>query len=114
MSLFVVGNLLGQLGYEVWPFWTRADKSHLSAQDIPKLRDFVNPNLADYPSHSRRPIVVFASPNRPVLLGVDSHRTKLCQNKRLSIFSYSLLPVEDGATRFELNENRGKYHDRER
>src|SRR5215468_6807254 len=112
MTLFIVGNLLGQLGDEVWPFWTGADKSHLPAQDIPKLWDFINANLADYSSDSRRAIVVLAGPHRPVFFSIDSHRTKLRQDKRLSILSYSLLLVENGATRFELNENRGKYHDR--
>src|ERR1043165_5430341 len=114
MALFIVGNLVGQLGHEGWPFGTRADKSHLSAQDVPKLRNLVHADLANYPAHSGHPIVVLAGPDGPVLFVVDSHPAKLCQDKRPSLLSNSLLLIEDRTTRFEFNEDRCQYHDRKR
>src|ERR1051326_898246 len=114
MSLFIVGNLLGQLRYEVWPFGTGADKRHFSAQNVPKLRDLINADLPDDPSDSRHPLVALAGPDRSVLFCVNSHRAKLCQHKRLSVFTNALLLIKDRPTRFQLDENRGNYHDGKR
>src|ERR1051326_6891934 len=95
MSLFVKRNLFGQLGHEVRTFRAWSNKAHLALQDVPELRYLIDTNLANDAADSRRARVSFTGPNRTVLLGVNSHRSKLCQYKRAAVLTDSFLLVED-------------------
>src|ERR1051325_1509804 len=114
MSLLIKRNLLGELGHEVRPFRTWSNKAHLAFQDVPELRDLVDANFANDAADAGRARVAFAGPNRTILFGVNSHRAKLSQYKRATVFSDSFLFVKDRTTRFELDQHRRDQHDRQR
>src|ERR1044072_6251984 len=57
VSLFVIGNLFGELRHKVRPFRSRPHKAHLAFQNIQKLRYLVDPYFAYDASDSRCAIV---------------------------------------------------------
>src|SRR5262245_33767469 len=114
MSLLVRRDLLGQLGHEMRALRSWSNEAHLAFQNVPELRDFIDANLANDATHTGRARVAFAGPNRAVLFGVDSHRAKFCQHKRVPVFADSFLLVKDRATRLELDQYRGDDHDGQR
>src|SRR5687768_12459510 len=114
MALFVVRNLLGELGHKVRALRPRADETHFAAQDVPELRNLVDARFAQDATDARRAIVAFTGPHRTVRFRVYSHRTKLEQGKRPAVLADSLLLVKDWTTRVELDENRSQNRDRQR
>src|SRR5258706_10100097 len=46
MPLGIVIELIGEHGYEVRPFGTRANPTHLTTENIPDLGNLVEPRLA--------------------------------------------------------------------
>src|ERR1044071_4329846 len=103
MSLLVKRNLLGQLGHEMRTLRTWTNEAHLTLQDVPELRDLVHAYLANDATNARRARVFLAGPNWSILFGVNSHRAKLCQHKRVAVLTYSFLFVENCSTRFQLD-----------
>ena len=79
-----------------------ANETHLAPQNVPELGNLIDANLANDASHARGARVAFAGPNRTVFFSVDSHRAKLRQNKRASVFPDSFLLVKNRATRSSL------------
>src|SRR5258705_13882711 len=108
MSLFVVGDFFRQLGHKVRPFGSWAHKAHFSPQNIPKLGNLINANLAYDPANPRSSVVSLAGPHWPGLFRVHSHRAKLRQHKWPPVLTYSLLPVEDWTTRIKFDKNRSQ------
>src|SRR5687767_2099694 len=103
MALLIVRNLLRQLGHKMGSLRTRADKTHFAAKDIPKLRYLINTSLPNNATHARSSFISLARPYRPFLLSVYSHRAKLRQYERASVFADSFLPVKDRPPRVDLD-----------
>src|SRR6185369_17313134 len=95
MPLFVERNLFGQLGHEMRTFRTWANEAHLALQNVPELRNLVHANLANDAAHARRAGIAFLRPYGSILLGIDSHGPELCQHKRATVLSDSVLRVKD-------------------
>src|SRR5262245_37449703 len=114
MSLFVKRDLLGQLGHEVRAFRTWSNKAHLAFQDVPELRYLINANLANDAPHARRAGIAFTGPNRTILFGVNSHRSKLCQHKRAAVLADAFLLVEDGPARLQFDQHSREQNDWQR
>src|SRR5688572_20534185 len=98
MTLFVIGNLVSQLGHKMRAFRTRSYEVHFTSQDVPKLRDLIDADLSNDPAQARNPVIVFASPHRTCFLRVHSHGTKLHESERTAVFANPLLPVENRTT----------------
>src|SRR6185436_13898151 len=114
MPLLVVRDFLRQLSDEVGAFRTRPHKSHLSTQDVPKLRNLIDAHFANDPTHARGSIIIFARPNGASLLRIDTHRAKLQKHKRLPIVTHSLLAIEHGTARVQLDQEGSKQSYRKR
>src|SRR5687768_9976771 len=113
MALLVVRYLLRQLGHEMGTLGTRADKTHFATKDIPELRYLINTNLPNNATHARSSFISLARPHRSFLLSVDSHRAKLCQHERASVFADSFLPVKNRPPRIDLDYDRRQQDDRQ-
>src|ERR1700752_951442 len=105
MPLLVKRNLLGELSHEVWPFRSRSDEAHLTFQDVPELRNLIDPDLANDAADARRTSVAFTGPNRSRCFSVNPHRAKLGQYKRAPVPADSFLLVKDRTFRLELDQN---------
>src|SRR5512132_194612 len=114
MPLLVVWNLPCQLGHEMGTLRTRTDKTHFAAQNIPKLRYLIYPNLANNSAHARGQFVSCARPYRAICLSVYSHRAKFSQDKRASVFPNAFLLVKNRPPRIELDQDRRQHNNRER
>src|ERR671918_1350299 len=114
MSLFVKRNFFRKLGHEVRSLGSWSNKAHLAFQDVPELRNLIHANLADDAADASSACVAFTCPNRSVLFGVSSHRTKFCKHKRATVLSDSVLLVKNRSARFQLDEQRSHEHNRQR
>src|SRR6476660_5208194 len=97
MSLFVIRNLIRKLRDKVWAFRSRTNETHLTAQNIPKLRYLIDSNLANDAPNARGSIVTFACPYRSRFFSVNSHGAKLHQNKCMTVLAHSFLLIENRA-----------------
>src|SRR5437870_6848805 len=114
LPLFVVGELLRQLLNKVRTLRARTDKVHVTAQDVPELWDLIDPNLTNNTTDARHALVVCLSPNRPIFLGIDAHRTKFHHRKNAPLFANAFLPVENWPARFEFDQDCRDGSDRQR
>src|SRR5690348_1456122 len=113
MSLFVEGDLFGQLRDEVRPFGPWANKAHLALQNVKELGNLIHANLANDATDTRRARIALARPNRSILFGVNSHRAKLHQYKRAAVLAHSLLLVKDRPARLKLDQHSRDQNERE-
>src|SRR5688500_19778759 len=63
MALFVVRNLLGELGHKVRALRPRADETHFAAQDVPELRNLVDARFAPDATDGRRKRIASTGPH---------------------------------------------------
>src|SRR6266480_37650 len=84
---------------------TRANEVHVTAQDVPKLGNLIDSSLANNASDPSSAIIAFDSPYWTILFGVNTHRTKLYQDKVATVFAHALLPIKHRAVRVQLDQN---------
>src|ERR1051325_744380 len=107
MSLLVIRDFVGELCHKVRSFRTGTDKVHVTPQDIPELRDFIDADLANDAPHARHALVISLGPNRSIFLGVCAHRAKLHELEWAAVLPDALLLVKNGSARIQLDQNRG-------
>src|SRR4030095_13011397 len=111
MPLLVIRDFLRQLSDKVGPFRTRPHKSHLTTQDVPKLGNLIDAHFANDPTDARGSIIIFARPNGSRMLRIDTHRAKLQKYKPLPVVTHSLLAIEHGTARVQLDQECSKQSD---
>ena len=88
--------MICQLGYEKRAFWTRSDKTHVAAQDVQDLCQFVDAKLSDDCAHPRYAGIAFGRPARTAVgLGVGPHAAEFEDREDAAMQSYPVLAVED-------------------
>src|SRR5256712_4734436 len=103
----VAGHAPSELLDEARALRARADEAHLTAQDVPELRQLVETPASQERPEPRAPRVIRPRPHRARLaLGVHTHRAKLEHLEALAVQTHPLLAVEDGPRGHEL-EGRG-------
>src|SRR5688572_26271859 len=81
---------------EIRTFRPRADERHVTAEDVPQLRQLVEVDAAEELPHRRASRVIVARPHRTAFVfGPFVHRPELVDDERLAIEPHTLLPVED-------------------
>src|ERR1700760_1730898 len=70
-------NLLREPGGELGALGARADEAHLTAKDVPELRDLVDACLAQEAAEAGNARVVFGGPAGALGFGVDEHGAEL-------------------------------------
>src|ERR1044072_5351164 len=103
MPLLVERNLLGQLGHKMRPLRSGTNEAHLTLQNIPKLGNLIDSNLANHAAYARRASVFLTGPHRPCFFGINSHRAKLGEHKNAPVLADSFLPVKNRTLRLELD-----------
>ncbi len=86
----------------------RPDQAHLSAHDVPELRQLVDGRLAQHAADARDPAVACVDGVAgSLVLGPVDHRPQLQQLEVLAVLPNSRLPEEDRAAVLELDRDRG-------
>src|SRR6185503_3628439 len=102
-----------QQGNEVASLGARAHEAHLSAKDVPELRDLIEVSRAQDPPDRRRPRIAVGGPHGPrALLGIDRHGSKFIDLKWLPASAEPLLSIEDRAAPFQFDDQRDDGNDR--
>src|SRR6185436_14388385 len=114
MPLLVERDFLSQLGHEMRPLRSGTNEAHLTLQNVPKLGNLIDSNLANDATYTRRAIVFLAGPNRTILFGINSHRAKLGQHKSATVLADSFLLVKNRTLRLELDQHSRDQNDRQR
>ena len=87
-------DVLFKLLVKVFPLRARADKAHLALQNVPELRQLVQPRLAQERAEACAAVVAALGPFWPVLFRIHAHGAELADQKRLAVFPEALLPVD--------------------
>src|SRR5205807_518449 len=115
MTVPVCFNSLSERIDECGSFWSRPDKTHLAADDVPKLWKLVDTPASQHPSEPRPPGVV---PDRPDgsrrCLGIAIHRPELPHGEATALLSHTLLSIQDGAARGDGDGCRDQQKHRDR
>src|SRR5262245_50463261 len=114
MTLGVIGDLLLELFDEDRSLRPRPDQTHLAANDVDQLWQFIDPQFANPPADASHARIALDGPNRAVRFGVYVHRAKLDDPKYGVMESDPLLQVEGGAARIEFDSQRSQQHQRRR
>src|SRR2546423_8729170 len=79
------------------PFRAWSDQAHVAAQNVPELRQLIEPALAQPPPHSRNPRIAFARLNVRLHLagGLIAHRPQLKHREKPILTAYARLPEQD-------------------
>src|SRR2546421_9026936 len=96
------------------PLGTWANEIHFATEDVPKLRYFIDAQLANDLADARSAVVIFAGPHRSCSFRVHSHGTKLHNLESSPVFSNAFLLVENWTRRFELDYQGSHQRDGER
>ena len=77
---------------EIWPLRPQADETHLAAEHIPQLRQFIEPALAKKRANVCDAIVVLLGPCWPDMpFGILSHRAEFMDHETAAEQSDALL-----------------------
>ena len=113
MPEHVFGESISEILDEHWPFWTRADKAHLPLQDIDELREFIDAELSQEPSHLSYPRIIVCAHHRTChFFSITHHSTKFMHDELSPIQSHSLLMVESRPFGSQFNQNGHHHHQR--
>src|SRR5262245_36170736 len=116
MPLTIEGDLSRQFGDKLRSFRTRADETHVTLEDIPQLRQFVEAAASQEPADRRHTNVAFlCRPHRARrFFGVGRHRSELMQREYAAELADALLVVQHCAWRCQPDKGRDHQHDRRR
>jgi hypothetical protein len=96
MPQMVVRNLYTEHVYELGPFRTRTNQTHVSPQHIPQLWNFIHARKTEKLSNPRNTWIIIQSPSRSgIRLRVRAHCPKLEAVEDNSISSNTLLAVQN-------------------
>src|SRR5262245_11719860 len=123
----IEGNQASEFLDETRSFGTRTDQAHVATQDVPKLRELVEPGTPQEFADPRDTGVCRRRPDRSGgPLGSVIHRPEFKQCKFTPILTHARLSVEHGPGRVELykshddqkggaeyNQQCRRYHKRE-
>ena len=113
MAFGVIRQLLFKVGDKLRPLGARTDEAHLTLQDIPCLRQFVDADLADEFADPGDARIVERSPHRISLnLGIASHRPQFEHAVGLSKQPNADLTIERRSLAFQLHQDREQNDDR--
>src|ERR1044072_4988141 len=93
-------------------FRARADEAHFSAQHIPELREFIQFSAPQEPAKSSDARVVIAGDGGAARIGIGNHGAKLPDKEGNTELADSALPVKDGSTVAEFQNERQQKKDR--
>src|SRR6201996_2401049 len=96
-------NLLREPGGELGALGARADEAHLTAKNVPELRNLVDACLAQKAAEAGNARVVFGGPAGALGFGVDEHGAELVDLEVFILVSDARLREEDGTFRRELD-----------
>src|SRR5688572_20401353 len=101
MALAVERDLPGQLLDEPRTFGPRPNQAHVATQNVPQLRNLVEPGLAHEAADRRNArVLVAGAPHRAgARLGVGAHRAELVNGERRAVEADALLVIEDRVAR---------------
>ena len=88
----------------------RTDKAHVALEDVPDLRQLIQPRPAQKRTKARTAPIIRVRPARSVPLGVLAHGAKLIHSKRLAVLAQALLPKDRIARRVERDDQRDDRH----
>lgn len=105
MPELVILNVVDVLILEVLPDGSRADDAHLSAQYVDELRQLVQPRASQDPADPGYAGIPLPGPLGPGLLRVLDHGPELEAVVLPAVLAHSLLHVEDGPSRIQLDRH---------
>src|ERR1051326_8974362 len=91
----------------------RPHQAHMALQNVEKLRQFVEPVLADKSPDAGNAIVIVRRPAGTGFFGVLPHGAELVDLKRLAVQTDALLPEEYGPSAFQQDGHRDQGHYRQ-
>src|SRR3972149_7584631 len=101
----VEGYLALEARYQRRAFSPGADQAHRAEQDVPELRDLIEPRAAHDASDTRNPrIARFCPACLTVRFGIRHHRTELDHTKRLAPAAGAFLTVEYRPARVQTHQ----------
>src|SRR5271157_4800845 len=96
--------------HEFRPLRSWSDKTHVTAEDIPELREFIHGRGAQDSTHARNPGISFFRGNgSPLGIRVRHHGAELYALEILAVLPHARLGIENGASILDLDGhgNRG-------
>src|SRR5215469_3601454 len=91
MTQIEIGNFIAEPLHELRTFRAWTNKSHVSAKDIPKLRNLIQARLAHKLSNPCNARIMFGGPHCAIYFGVLAHCTELIDGKGASSQANPLL-----------------------
>ena len=102
----IAGDRLGQHADELRPLGTRAHQRHLAFEDVEKLRQLVQMELAKHVPQERDPRIVRLGPHRAGgRLGVLPHGADLVHQEPVAVLAYPRLSVYARSPRREPHQD---------
>ena len=111
MTHFVSGMFPSELARELGAFRARADEAHVTLQDVPQLRQFIDREAPEIPTDSSAARIAWHRPDgAKTTFGVFAHGAEFQDGEMASVESNSPLTIKDGAAIAEGDEacDRGK------
>src|SRR5690606_15222922 len=112
MSPRVKRQLLLKCLSKSYLFRTRTNETHFAFKDVPELRNLVKAKSPNKSSNTGDAWIGGRHELWAVFLCVNLHRPELHHFERPSALAHSLLPIQNGTWRVQLDEDRQE--DRER
>src|SRR5690349_15895884 len=103
MPKMIKRNFVFVAVHAFYPLGTRTNQAHVTFEDVPKLRQFIEPRFAQPSTDPRNPRIPFARINIVGLFRAIRHRAKLVSNESLAFPSDPNLVENRGASVFQPN-----------
>src|SRR5262249_15138036 len=113
MTQGVVWNFLRKLTHKLWSLRTRANKAHVTSQDVENLRQLVYTQLANEGAHARVARIPSLCPHgTTIALSVQPHAAELEYVEGAPTQTHPRLPVKyrRAPPVLELDRNRSQQH----
>src|SRR5665213_1295802 len=87
----------------VWQFWTRTHQAHIAAQDVVKLREFIQFKATQEFTDGRDSRIAFGSVAGSDGFRIFYHRAEFIDSKQLALSAGTLLAENDGSGRSQTD-----------
>ncbi len=113
MPQVIVGNLLRKPLHKFRALRARTDKSHVSAEYVPELRNLIEASLAHESAERGDANVVLGRPHGSVCLSIHSHRAKFVNGKRTALAPDTYLSKKDRPRRRKVHSQDNEWNTRQ-
>ncbi len=109
----IVGQLVFKVRHELRAFRAGSDEAHLTLEDRPGLRQFIDAQLADDPADPCHARIVLLCKLRAPRFGIDAHGAQFYEIERLTIEPDAGLTEKCRALAVDLHKDGKKDNDRQ-